>query len=114
MPMRLIRPPEKPDNSGSPFQDKTRALNLILEETFGVPFLFYDAATGQCVSPEAAKSPGLVLAPGEITALAAAGQAHVAADGPAHFLVTLVLYASGAPILVAAGALPALSPPGAN
>jgi HD-GYP domain-containing protein (c-di-GMP phosphodiesterase class II) len=115
--MPLTRSPESPIAQPRPFQDKARALNVILEDTFGTPFVFFDAASGELVFGDDYRPlgvPNASLTPAEVTAFAAAGQPHVAAVGPAHFQVSLVLCVSATPVLVATGVLPALSPPGPN
>jgi HD-GYP domain-containing protein (c-di-GMP phosphodiesterase class II) len=93
--------------------ERARARELILRDTFGVPFALYDAATGERVcEPDAPDSHAV---PAELVARAAEemvgdGRPRVEPAGAGHYQVMLVLYAAGQPEFVAVGLVAALCP----
>jgi HD-GYP domain-containing protein (c-di-GMP phosphodiesterase class II) len=91
---------------------KAKALAVILNEEFGVPFLFYDAASGQGVSSSLSRDGRALppeLGPEAVRGLAAEGRSVVTALRDGRFQLTLVLSESGQPLLLAVGALPRLA-----
>jgi hypothetical protein len=91
---------------------KAKALAVILNEEFGVPFLFYDAASGQEV-PGSLSGDGRAPPPGPgpeaVLSLAAGGRSVVTALPDGRYQLTLVLFESSRPLLLAVGALPRLA-----
>lgn len=94
--------------------DQAKALSLILREEFGVPFVFYDALTGEEVWGPRSRDPGqtiVELTPAAAATLAAEGRAVVTWLPEGRYLLAMLLYESGKPILVAAGTVPSLALP---
>ena len=84
--------------------EQAKALALILQEEFGVPFAFFDVASGEEVWGRASSAD---LPTSAVIALADEGQATVIVLPDGRYRVALVLYESGKPILVAAGVVAA-------
>ena len=130
--MLLKEHPIKADTRRYSLADQAKALALILREEFGVPFAFYDATTGEAVwgrdsgqgdketrrqgdkeTQSSAVSSGhpvtlspchpVTLSASEITALAAEGRPVVTALPEGRYQLTLLLYESNKPVLVASG-----------
>jgi HD-GYP domain-containing protein (c-di-GMP phosphodiesterase class II) len=91
---------------------KAKALAVILNEEFGVPFLFYDTHSGQGVSSSLSRD-GRALppepGPEAVLSLAAEGRSAVTALRDGRYQLTLVLFESSEPLLLAVGALPRLA-----
>jgi HD-GYP domain-containing protein (c-di-GMP phosphodiesterase class II) len=95
---------EAPDDALS---DQARALAVVLEDEFGVPFAFFDAATGQALGAEAS-SLATPLPGGMVREVARVGQPLVRRLGEESYRVVLLLYQAERPAFVAAGTLPGL------
>jgi HD domain-containing protein len=92
--------------------DQASALALILKREFGVPFAFFDAATGARVEAkdqEGIPGPAVELDLEAVRDFGREGQALVTIQPTGWFRVVLVTQETGTPVLVAAGELPALT-----
>ena len=96
-----------PEGRRFSLEDRAKALALVLRDEFGVPFLFYDAATGLPVraGDEAIPAAGLHFSPAQVAELAADGRARVTPLAEDRFQMVLLLHEGGSPVLVAAGEL---------
>jgi len=107
----LKEKPVKPSVRHHSAADQAKALAIILREEFGVPFAFYDSATGAAVwGRDRQERPGssVELPPDVVAALAADGRVQATRLGDGRYRLTLLLYETGKPILVAAGVIPAM------
>jgi HD-GYP domain-containing protein (c-di-GMP phosphodiesterase class II) len=89
--------------------EQARALGVVLQEEFGVPFAFFDPATRQQVQLEAHESPeGPTIRFGStfVTEIAEEGRARVLVEEGRRLLLGLLLYARGKPSLIAVGEMP--------
>jgi HD-GYP domain-containing protein (c-di-GMP phosphodiesterase class II) len=92
--------------------DQATALALVLKKEFGVPFTIFEAATGSRVgaaNPAEAAVPPVELDPASVRDFGRDGQAAVMLQPTGWFQILLVVQEAGAPVLVAAGELPALT-----
>ncbi len=90
---------------------KAKALRVILEEEFGVPFTFYDANTGETLLSPAVTDKRKSVPPLEPEAIVqlAGGPPSLLTDlGDGQLQLTLVLFDAEKPFLVAVGVLCAL------
>jgi HD-GYP domain-containing protein (c-di-GMP phosphodiesterase class II) len=81
--------------------EQARALAVVLEEEFGVPFQFLDAATGALVEPGG--ETGATAALPSCLDVATDGRARVVARPEGGYLLALLAYRSDQPTLVAVG-----------
>ncbi len=88
--------------------EQARALSVVLEEEFGVPFTFYLAAGAEPLLRPLA-GPPWVLTEDEIRRLAVDGKPSVVPAPRGGYTLALVLHDDGRPSLVAVGRLPALA-----
>jgi HD-GYP domain-containing protein (c-di-GMP phosphodiesterase class II) len=91
--------------------EQARAFGLVLKKEFGVPFAFYDAAGGGLVQESDAEGTPAArsLEPAAAVRLALAEEADARLQPDGRFQLILVMHEHGAPVLVATGALAALT-----
>jgi HD-GYP domain-containing protein (c-di-GMP phosphodiesterase class II) len=94
--------------------DQAKALQVILEEEFGIPFVFYDTATGAVIRDRASgAAPSGTFQPLDtavVKELSSDGRARVAPLDAAHYQLTLIHWDAQRPVLLAVGRLAALCP----
>ncbi len=97
---------EKTDHQHYALAEQGKAWAVVLREEFNVPFAFFDAATGALVwnlDPETDQPALVELEAASVTELAHDGRARVTSLPDNRFRLSLLLYASRKPVLVAAG-----------
>jgi HD-GYP domain-containing protein (c-di-GMP phosphodiesterase class II) len=106
----------RPKSQPRPFTlaEQAHALNILLRKEFGIPFVFYQATTGQPVQDRAAAGSDsrrswpadafpAAMPAGEVQRLAADTQPEVTPLADGRYQLTLVFYDGGKPLVVAAG-----------
>jgi len=105
---------EKADGRQSCLVEHAKALAVVLFEEFGVPFAFYNAATGEAVRQhenalEPPAQPRTYLEAEAVRALAKDGRARAAVRADDRIQLSLLLYTARQPALVAVGEIESLT-----
>ena len=110
----LMSPRSKSSYRQFTLTEKALALNVVLRKEFGVPFVFYQATSGQAIAdrvlnpsdswrmcnPNALPA---VLPPTEVIRLAADSQPELTVLADGRYQLTMVFYDGSKPLVVAAG-----------
>ncbi len=105
--MVTISAPPRPTSSRYTLDDFARAVGIILQKEIGVPFLLYDAVSGNLVATSEGAlvedmAPPALLPPAAVQELAERGSADVRVVAPGNYQLALVLYQANRPAVVAA------------
>ena len=106
--MLLTETPTKPSGGGLTPVERIRSLAASLQEEFGTPFGFCDAATGVAIA--AAGDNGTRFQPAQCAEVFATGKARAYAHGTSRYLVAVPIFESGQPALIAGAELDGLAP----